>query len=104
MFVFLLHVGSDVSLTDLIASYLRLLPHYLEVSIDPSVRLKDLPRNAVQSSSKDPAEQSPDCQVGNGHLVSNIKPCVGAINLLSGFHSENFTSRAILLQYFLQSF
>ena len=72
MFVFFLHVGSDLILTDLLTFYLRILIHRLEVCIDLSVRLEDLLRNAVQSSSKDPAEQSPDRQVGNGHVVSDI--------------------------------
>ena len=82
MFVFLLHVGSDLSLTDLVASDLRPLLHCLVVSRDLSVRLKDLLRNAVQSSSKDPTEKSPDCQISNGHLLSNIKPCEVEINTL----------------------
>ena len=88
MFVFLLHVGSDLSLTDLIASDLRLLLHCLVVSIDLSVGLKDLQRNPVQSSTKDPAEKSPDCQISNGHLLSNIKPCVVVIIIISAFRSE----------------
>ena len=89
MFVFFLHVGSDLILTDLHTSYLGILLHCLEVCIDLSVRLEDLLRNTVQRSSKDPAEKSPDCQVGNGHPVSNIKPCqVRRILLLSDFRSE----------------
>ena len=75
MFVFFPHVCSDLILTDLLTSYLGILIHRLQVCIDLWVRLKDLLRNTVQSSSKDPTEQSPDCQVGNGHSVSNIKPC-----------------------------
>ena len=89
MFVFFLHVGSDLILTDLHTSYLGILLHCLEVCIDLFVRLEGLLRNTVQRSSKDPAEKSPDCQVGNGHPVSNIKPCqVKRILLLSGFRSD----------------
>ena len=76
MFIFFLHVGSDVILSDLLALYLRILLHGLEVFIDLSVRLKYLQRNAIQSSSKDPAEHSPEHQISNGHLVSNIKSSV----------------------------
>ena len=82
MFVFFLHVGSDLILTDLLTSYLGILIHRLEVCIDLFVRLKDLLRNTVQSSSKDPAEKSPDCQICNAHLLSNIKPCEVEINNL----------------------
>ena len=101
MFVFFLHVGSDLRLTDPLATDLRILIHCLTVCTDLSVRLKDLPRDAVKSSSKDPAEKSPDCQISNGHLVSNIKPYV--VYQALACRTKSFTSRAILLQYFLQS-
>ena len=82
MFVFFLHVGSDLRLTDLLATDLRILIHCLTVCTDLSVRLKDLPRDAVKSSSKDPAEKSPDCQISKDgrimyYLIDNtIKTAV----------------------------
>ena len=61
--VFLLHVGSD----------LGILIHRLEVTIDLLVGLENGLRNTIQHSSIEPAHQSPDGQVSNGHLAPNIE-------------------------------
>ena len=61
--VFLLHVGSD----------LRILVHSLKVTIYQLIRLEDVPGDSIKNPSIDPTQQSPDSEVSDGHLVTDVE-------------------------------